>query len=77
MMKKYICIGVPYYLGESKPERNEVEALRQSGIADELSAEWLEIEPDFATADDPVVAVNRALAATVQQHPDKIPVVFA
>ena len=77
MMKKYICIGVPYYLGESKPERNEVEALRQSGIADELSAEWLEIEPDFAAADDPVVAVNRALAATVQQHPDKIPVVFA
>ena len=61
-MSNYVCIGVPYYLGESRPERQEVEALRRRGIADELGAEWVTIAPDFGAADDPVVAVNRALA---------------
>ena len=76
-MSKFVCIGVPYYLGEAKPDRREVNALRQSGIADELNAEWIEIEPDFATADDPVVAVNRALADAIQSQTGKLPVVFA
>ena len=76
-MTAYVCIGVPYYLGESLPDRREVEALRNTGIADELDAEWINIEPDFAQGDDPVVAVNRALAAVILAHPDKAPVVFA
>ncbi|MCY3781821.1 MAG: arginase family protein [Chloroflexi bacterium] len=76
-MPKTVCIGVPYYLGQPKPERREVEALRRSGVADELDAEWVDIEPNFSAADDPVVAVNRALAAAVEAHPDKVPVVFA
>ena len=76
-MSKYVCIGVPFYLGEAIAERREVEALRQSGIADELEAEWVDIAPDFAAADNPVVAVNRALAKTIRAHADKIPVVFA
>lgn len=76
-MPKYLCIGVPYYLGESKPDRREVDKLRLSGIADELDAEWLDIKPDFSAADDPVVAVNRALAAAIRAHSDKLPVVFA
>ena len=76
-MSKYVCIGVPYYLGESRPERNEVEALRQSGIAAQLNADWVEIEPDYDAADDPVVAVNRALAEAIQSQAPKIPVVFA
>ncbi len=76
-MPDYICIGVPYYLGEARPERREVEAMRRSGIAAELGADWIEIEPDFAAAGDPVVAVNRALADAIQEQRDKIPVVFA
>ena len=76
-MSNYVCIGVPYYLGESRPERQEVEALRLRGIADELGAEWVTIAPDFAAADDPVVAVNRALAEAITAHADKAPVVFA
>ena len=76
-MSKYVCIGVPYYLGEAIAERREVEALRRSGIAAELDAEWVDIAPDFDRADDPVVAVNRALAKAIQSHEDKIPVVFA
>lgn len=76
-MTDYICIGVPYWLGESKDGRTEVESIKQSGIADELGADWVDIEPDFAAVDDPVVAVNRAIAATIQAHQDKVPVVFA
>ena len=76
-MKPYVCIGVPYYLGESLPDRREVEVLRNTGIADELDAEWIDIKPDFAQTDNPVVAVNRALAATITAHPHEIPVVFA
>lgn len=76
-MSKFVCIGVPYYLGEAIAQRREVEALRQSGIATELDAEWVEIAPDFDTAEDPVVAVNRALAKEIQAHAEKIPVVFA
>lgn len=76
-MSKYVCIGVPYYLGEARPERGEVEALRRSGIAAELNAEWVEIEPDFAAADDPVVAVNRALTEAIKAQSTKTPVVFA
>ena len=64
-MSKYVCIGVPYYLGEAIAERGEVEALRQSGIAAELDAQWMNIAPDFDEADDPVVAVNRELASAV------------
>ena len=37
----------------------------------------MEIEPDFAAADDPVVAVNRALAEAIRAHADRVPVVFA
>ncbi len=76
-MPNYICIGVPYYLGEARAERQEVEALRRSGIAAELGADWLTIAPDFAGAADPVVAVNQALAQAIQAHADKTPVVFA
>jgi arginase len=76
-VSNYVCIGVPYYLGESIAERREVEALRRSGIAGELDAEWVDIAPDFAAAADPVVAVNRALAEAIRARPDKIPVAFA
>lgn len=76
-MSKYICIGVPYWLGQHKLDRTEVEAMKQSGIATELGAEWVDIQPDFEAYDDPVVAVNRALADVIQSHADKMPVVFA
>ena len=76
-MPDYVCIGVPYYLGEAKPERDEVNTLRQAGIADELDADWVDIAPDFSGGLDPVVAVNRALAEAIQAHSDKVPVIFA
>jgi arginase len=76
-MTSYVCIGVPYWLGESIARRTEVESIKNSGIAEELGAEWIDIQPDFATGADPVVAVNRALADTIKAHNDKVPIVFA
>ena len=76
-MESFVCIGVPFYLGEDRPDRREVEALRHAGVADEPGADWLDIEPEFSQTSDPVVAVNRALARTIQAHPDKTPLVFA
>jgi len=76
-MTKYICIGVPYWLGEAKAERTEVNSIKNSGIADELEAEWVDIQPDFDAYDNPVVAVNQAIADTIKSNSDKIPVVFA
>lgn len=76
-MPEYICIGVPYWLGESKPDRTEVNTIKHSGIANELNADWVDIQPDFDKYDNPVIAVNQAIADVVKAHTDKIPVVFA
>ena len=76
-MANYICIGVPYYLGAAAPDRDEVESMRESGIAGQLGCDWLDIAPDFTGDLDPVVAVNRGLADAIVRHPGKIPVVFA
>lgn len=76
-MTKYVCIGVPYYLGEAVTDRQEVSVMAASGIADEIGAKWVNIEPNFATVHDPVVAVNRALAETIKAHSDALPLIFA
>lgn len=76
-MPDYIFIGVPYWLGESKDGRTEVESVKNSGIAAELNAEWVDIQPDFDTYDNPIIAVNHAIADTIQANADKVPVVFA
>jgi arginase len=77
MMSQFVCIGVPYWLGERITDRSEVASVKASGIADELGARWVDITPDFAVGVDPVVAVNRALAEAITTHGDKIPIIFA
>lgn len=72
----YVCIGVPYWLGKRQIVA-AVDAVKNSGIAGELGADWIEVEPDFNAHDDPVVAVNVALAETIKAHADKTPLVFA
>jgi arginase len=71
----FVCIAVPHFIGELKPERTETDALKSSGIAGELGAEWVDVTLD--TDNDPVVAVNRALAQTIKAHADKTPLIFA
>jgi len=76
-MPNYLCIGVPYFLGERIDGRDEVDLLKASGIADDIGAEWIDLQPDFADDIDPVIAVNRALSDIIANNPDKVPVVFA
>ena len=37
-MTDFVCIGVPYRLGQQDPPGHAVDMLRESGIADELNA---------------------------------------
>lgn len=72
----YLCIGVPYSLGELQ-NVSAVNAIKESGIAAEIGAEWIDIQPDFLTFTDPVVAVNNALAGVVAAYPQHICLIFA
>jgi arginase len=76
-MPTFICIAVPYFLGQRLPERTEVAAIRDSDLARAIGADWVEITPAFTASPDPVTAVNRALAETIATHRDHVPIVFA
>jgi arginase len=76
-MTDYICIGVPYFLGERVEGRDEVDKIKASSIVTELGASWVDLQPDFAAYDHPLIAVNNALAQAITQHPDKVPLIFA
>jgi len=73
----YICIGVPYYIGERNSERTEVDAMKTGGIASELGAQWVDIQPNFTTDVKPIITINRALAETITAYPEYIPLIFA
>jgi arginase family enzyme len=73
----YICIGVPYFLGAAIVERTEVAAVRDSGIAAELGADWVDVVADSAVHADPVNAVNARIANVIKAHPDRVPLIFA
>jgi arginase len=51
--------------------------IKSSGIAAEIGAAWVDVIPDPGLSDNPVLAVNRALADTIQSHPAKTPLIFA
>lgn len=76
-MPAFVCIGVPYFLGQRIEGRSEVDAVRASGIAAEIGAPWLDVQPDFHAHPDPIVAVNRALAQAVAANPQRTPLIFA
>jgi arginase len=71
-----ICIGVPYWLGE-RQRPSAVDVLKESGVARDFDAEWIDITPNFAAHPDPIAAVNRALAEVIRAHPEHTPLVFA
>lgn len=72
----YVCIGAPYWIGE-RQTISAVEAIKQSGIAEVIGAEWFDIQPDYETYPEQVVAVNVALAEAIKAHADKTPLIFA
>jgi arginase len=74
---EYVCIGVPHFLGKLIDGRDEVAAIQASGIAAEIGATWVDVRPEVALDEDPIVAVNRALAEAIQAYPGRVPIVFA
>jgi len=76
-MPDLIAIGVPYWIGRKDEYTGSVEAVRDSALMAELGLPWVEIEPDFESAPDPVTAVNRAIAAVIRAHAGKVPLIFA
>jgi arginase len=64
-MSKIVFLAVPYWLGRQEQDVSAIEAVRASGIAEEFGAEWRLIRPD--NDENPVNAVNRAVAAAVQE----------
>lgn len=76
-MPSFVCIGVPHFIGEKRPARTEVKAIRESGFARQIGAPWLDLAPSPAGDEDPVVTVNRALAAAVKMNNEHVPIIFA
>jgi arginase len=73
----YVFISVPHFIGKKNPARTETEEIKNSGFVEELRAAWVEIDPDFDAYDDPVVAVNVALAEALASNTDRFPIILA
>lgn len=76
-MPQFLCVGVPYFIGERIEARTEVARLRENDFIQEIGAEWVDLAPDFDRHDDPVVAVNQSLVETINRYPNHIPIVLA
>ncbi len=76
MTKKWVCIGVPYYIGESMDSDSELRTIRDT-IPAEIGAEWIEVQPAWQEGENPVITVNRTTAEVIASHPDCTPLVFA
>lgn len=76
-MPQFLVIGAPYFIGKQIAGRNEVAEIIASGFVEKIGADYLEIQPDFATHTDPVIAVNISLAAIIADHPNHFPIVLS
>lgn len=76
-MTPYVCLGVPYYLGQRMESTSELEAIRTHSLIGEIGANWVDVQPDFPRFNNPVTAVHAAIADTITRHPDLVPLVFA
>ena len=77
-MTDLALIGVPYWLGKKDEYSGSVEVLRETGLAEMIGAQWIDIVPQFESGHEPVVAVNIALADAIRALPEgTIPIVVA
>jgi arginase len=76
-MTQYVCLGAPYYLGQPLENPSELQTIRNHTLFSELSAEWVDVEPDFTRFLNPVTAVHAAIANAISQYPDHTPLIFA
>jgi arginase len=76
-MPPFVCIGAPYFLGQSREDRTDVAIVRASGFASEIGAAWIDMLPDYASTPDPITAVNRAVVQAIRSCADCFPLIFA
>lgn len=76
-MSDYLVIGVPQFIGEIIDGRNEIDQIRQSGFIENIGATYIEVQPDYETYADRVLAVNISLAQIIAEHPHHFPIVLA
>lgn len=78
-MTQITFIGVPYWLGHKDDYSGSVDIVKNSGIATEFDANWLDLAPQFDAFDDPVNAVNSAVADAIKRvlSDGKIPLIIA
>lgn len=78
-MRDLIFIGVPYWLGLKDDYSGSVDIVKNSGIVAEFDAEWVDLNPQFDNYDDPVNAVNKAVADAIKDAiaKGKFPLIIA
>jgi arginase len=76
-MVEYMCVGVRHYIGEYRPERTEVDKIKNSGIVTEIGATWVDVTAHFRANDDPLLVINQVLAQVIADHPERTPLIFA
>lgn len=73
---EFVIINVPHFLGEKNPKRIETELIKGTAFIQSLNAPWVDVQPSTGY-DDPVVALNVALAQAVADHAERFPIILS
>jgi len=78
-MADLVFIGVPYWLGKKDEYSGSVDIVKNSSVAAEFNAGWVDLSPQFDAFDHPVNAVNRAVADAIKVAlaDNKVPLIIA
>lgn len=78
-MADLVFIAVPYWLGKKDDYSGSVDIVKNSGIAADFDAEWLDLSPQFDHFEHPVNAVNHAVAEAIHSAlaNNKLPLIIA
>lgn len=76
-MPEFICYGLPYFLGRRQLEPSAVTAIKDSGFPESIGAPWADVEPRFQIGVHTVLSTNLTLAAAIEAHADRMPIILA
>lgn len=76
-MPEFVCIAVPQFIGQHVEGRTEVDDIKASGFIERIQAKWTTIHPYYDAYDEPVMAVNAALADAIDANQSYFPIVLA
>jgi arginase len=78
-MAELVFIGVPYCLGRKDDYSGSVDIVKNSGIVADFDGRWIELNPQFEDFEEPVNAVNSAIAAAIKDSiaNNQLPLIIA